>query len=111
MNCTNEEPCGNCDICDNETNDGNCVHGEYFMNCRACNPKPLCAHGVETYYDECETCEHEAQLRDDAEMDSDEEHHCKHDIPESECLDCGAEMDAKAERFNARQDWDHFHND
>ena len=61
-NCTNEEPCRNCDICDMEPGgaddvvEENCVHGVYVseIECEACADENEC--GIE------QDCEHDEPL-------------------------------------------------
>lgn len=92
--------CTGCEFCNN------CTHGVECNTCEVCSPPSKCSHGF-AYGDGCETCEEEHERRMDAECDQTE--YCKHDLEFSECHECGAEMDAAAERHREQQDWNHWH--
>lgn len=129
MECTNENPCGLCNICtleeeidacistalykNCESNKctgcdhcNNCQHGEEINGCEICSPPAKCGHGV-IYGDGCEACDEEYERRIDAECDQTE--YCKHDIEFSDCHECSAEAMAQWERSQEQAEWRHFH--
>lgn len=129
MECTNENPCGLCDVCtledeieavmsnalykNCESNKctgcdhcNNCKHGEEINCCEICSPPPKCSHGF-VYSEGCEACDEEDARLQDMELDSPD--YCKHDIELSECHECTAALDAAAERYHENQEWLHFH--
>lgn len=91
--CTNENPCGNCDICDMEPSHDPCEHGfDYVEDCAICSPEL-----------------HEDDERHEMEMRSELDTICEHGVDEDDCMECGARMDALAERSIEQAEWDHFH--
>ena len=107
--CTNEEPCGNCDICDMEPGDDICGHGEHYMLCEICTPPevaPACKHHV---VGECEKCDDEYEARLEAECDTGD--YCMHDMPSDECMECGAALDESYQRGLESAEWRHFHDE
>lgn len=131
MECTNEEPCGICDVCTLEEEIGacisnalytncesskckgcdhcnNCEHGEEINCCEICSPPAKCGHGV-IYGDGCAACDEEDEEDDRQQMEMESPEYCKHDIELSECYECTAELDAAADRHREQQEWNHFH--
>jgi hypothetical protein len=129
MECTNENPCGLCNICtleeeidacistalykNCESNKctgcdhcNNCQHGEEINCCEICSPPYVyvCKHGNG---EDCVTCEEIAQAQEDADAWQDSE--CKHGILERECDTCQANLEAAAERHRENQEWMHYH--
>jgi hypothetical protein len=84
-----------------------CGHGKDINECETCNPRPKCKHGIDP--EDCEPCIDREDREWQALCDADEPRYCKHDIPEQECLDCGAEMDALADKARESAEWNHFH--